>query len=150
VADAAEKEMPGRIGAADVARRSLSNPAGLAGRRIVVVEDDVMVARAIHLSLASLGASVIRYVSAEEALADSAIVDMDFYVSGFRLPGLNGVEFLDAIQKRSTKLVKAVLLTGDSSSDRFGTTQSSPWPVLFKPVDLLSLLSAIEAQDQRR
>jgi PAS domain S-box-containing protein len=147
LAELAAKEASGRIEAADISRSAGNN---LAGRRIVVIEDDAMVATAIQLSLESLGANVIRYGNAEAALEDSAIAGADFYVADFQLPGLNGAEFLDAVQQRSTKPIKALLLTGDMTSRRMGVAQSSPWPVLFKPVDLPSLLAAIRSQDFQR
>ena len=118
----------------------------ITNRRVVVVEDDLMVATATQVSLESYGMSVTRYANAEDALADSEIANADFYISDFRLPGLNGVEFLDAIQQRSTKPIKGVVLTGDMSIERIGTTHSSSWPVFFKPIDLLSLLSVIESE----
>jgi DNA-binding NtrC family response regulator len=116
---------------------------GDARRRIVVVEDDLMVARAIAVSLASLGMSVSCHGNAEDALAHSRIGDADFYISDFRLPGLNGIEFLNALARRSARPVRGVLLTGDTSAERIAITKSSPWPVLFKPVDLTSLIAAI-------
>jgi CheY-like chemotaxis protein/anti-sigma regulatory factor (Ser/Thr protein kinase) len=125
----------------------LRNEAKPAGRRIVLVEDDLMVGIATKLALESCGMAVTRYTTAEEALADSAIADADFYISDLRLPGLNGLELLDAIQQRSGKPIKALVLTGDTSGDRIAITQSSSWPVLFKPIDLSILMSAIASQD---
>jgi PAS domain S-box-containing protein len=118
----------------------------VAGCRIVIVEDDVLVAKATQLLLESLGMRVSSYGSAEEALADSDIADADFYISDFMLAGLNGLEFLNAISQRSKKPVNAVLMTGDTSSERIRIAQSSPWPVLFKPVDISGLLSALALQ----
>lgn len=118
---------------------------GLVGRHAVVVEDDVMVGKAIQFFLESRGMTVARYACAEDALSDSESVPADFYISDLRLPGLNGVQFLDAIQQRSNKSINAVVLTGDTSPDRIEMTQSSCWPVLFKPVDLPKLLAAMEA-----
>lgn len=120
---------------------------GPGGRHIVVVEDDVMVSKAIELSLGSLGMRVTTYANAEDALANSEITDADFYISDFRLLGLNGVQFLDALQRRSAKPIKAAVLTGDTSPDRIEITQLSRWTVLFKPIDLSRLLSEIESQD---
>lgn len=113
--------------------------------RIVLIEDDAMVARAIEASLEAIGMIVARFDTAENALADSAIVDADFYITDLRLPGMNGVEFLGAISERSTKPVNAVVLTGDTSAD----LKSVPWPLLFKPVDLHTLLAAIQSQQPR-
>jgi PAS domain S-box-containing protein len=120
---------------------------GHARRNIVVVEDDVMVAKAIQLSLELQGMSVTRYANAEDALASPEIMTADFYISDFGLPGLNGIEFLDAVRHRLAKPVKAVLLTGDTSSAQITTTESLPWTVLFKPISLPRLLAAIESQD---
>jgi histidinol dehydrogenase len=120
---------------------------GPARRNIVVVEDDVMVAKAIQLSLELQGMSVTRYANAEDALASPEITTADFYISDFGLPGLNGIEFLDALRQRLAKPVKAVLLTGDTSSAQITTTESLPWAVLFKPISLPRLLAAIESQD---
>jgi CheY-like chemotaxis protein len=126
---------------------AVRNEGKLVGRRFVLVEDDLMVGTAMKLALESCGVSVTRYATAEEALADSAIADADFYISDLRLPGLSGLELLDAIQQRSGKPIKALILTGDTSADRIALTQSSGWPVLFKPIDLPKLVSAIESQD---
>ena len=137
-----EREAPSRI---DLP--VLRNGSRLAGRRIVLIEDDLMVGAATKLALESFGMTVTRYSTAEEALADAAIANADFYISDFRLPGLSGLELLDAIQQRSGKPIKALVLTGDTSADQIALTQSSCWPVLFKPIDLPKLVSAIESQD---
>jgi PAS domain S-box-containing protein len=123
--------------------KQVMQPAGL---RIVLVEDDLMVATAMQMTLESSGMTVTRYKTAEEALADSAIADADFYISDLRLPGLSGVEFLDAVQRKATKPIRAALLTGDTAIDKIDMMRSTSWQVLFKPVALSSLLSAIQSQ----
>jgi PAS domain S-box-containing protein len=126
---------------------AVGNEAKPSGCRIVLVEDDLMVATAMKLTLEACGTTVTRYKTAEEALADPAITDADFYISDLRLPGLTGVEFLDAVQRRATKPIHAVVVTGDTAIDRIDMMQSTSWRVLFKPVELSSLLSAIGLQD---
>jgi PAS domain S-box-containing protein len=113
---------------------------------VVVVEDDLMVAKALQYALELAGMCVSSHATAEDALTDPGILDADFYVSDFRLPGLNGVQFLDIIHERAGKPIKAVVLTGDVSSRRLALTRSSGWTVLFKPVELPRLLADIEAQ----
>jgi CheY-like chemotaxis protein len=124
-----------------------SDGAKLAGRRIALIEDDLMVGAATKLALESYGITVTQYTTAEEALEDSAITHADFYISDLRLPGMSGFELLDAIQQRSATPIKALILTGDTSADRITEMQSAGWPVLFKPVSLSKLISAIESQD---
>jgi CheY-like chemotaxis protein len=117
----------------------------LGGRRIAVIEDDWTVAMAIKLSLESLGMRVKTYDNAEVAMASPGIADEDFYICDLRLPGLNGREFLDALQRRSLKRIRGVILTGDTSPERVELVRSSGWPVLFKPIDLSALLSTIKS-----
>lgn len=126
----------------------------LNGRLIVVVEDDAMVAKALQLSLESLGARVACFGSAEAALAAPDIADTDFYIADFQLPGANGVDFLNNVSARSTKPIRAVLLTGQTSphemarfaaSNLVDAPQPIPWTVLFKPVNLPALVSVMEA-----
>ncbi|MEI7430759.1 MAG: PAS domain S-box protein [Betaproteobacteria bacterium] len=118
-----------------------------AGRRIALIENDLMVGIAVKLALESCNMSVTRYSTAEEALADAELEKADFYISDLRLPGMSGVEFLNALQSRSMKPVKAVVMTGDTAVNRIELMGSSSWQMLFKPVDLNKLLSEIEAQD---
>ena len=112
-------------------------------RHAVVVEDDALVVSAIKVSLESIGMRVSAYGSAEQALSSPDISDADVFISDFRLPGLNGVQFLAAIRQHSTKPFKAVILTGDTSRERIAESELSGWPVLFKPIKLATLLSAI-------
>ena len=106
-----------------------------------------MVGTATQLALESCGMTVTRYKTAEEALADSGVADADFYISDLRLPGLSGVEFLDAVQRRATKPIKAVVVTGDMVVNHNELMRSTSWQVLLKPVELQNLLTALESQD---
>lgn len=121
--------------------------AGLVGRRVVVVEDDLLVSAAIRLCLQSIGMYVTTYDNAETALADTEIAGADFYITDFRLPGMDGIRYLGAVQQHSKSPLRAVVLTGDTSADRIEMTKSYGWTVLFKPVDLPKLILAIGSQE---
>ena len=113
------------------------------GWRVVVIEDDLVVAKSIELSLGTLGISVNVFSNAELALSDPEIIGADFYISDFSLPGLNGLQLIDAIQKRSGASIRAVLVTGETSPERIALTAASRWKVLFKPVALSTLLAVM-------
>jgi two-component system CheB/CheR fusion protein len=115
----------------------------LVGKRLVVVEDDAPAAEAIKLALEMAGAQVSLFSTAEGALDCAQALAADYYISDYRLPGMNGMQLLDAIQARSAQAIKAVLLTGNTSPDQPDLMQSSRWKVLFKPIDLPKLLSAM-------
>jgi len=137
-----ERESKARLGATGG-----TTLAKLAGRHIALIENDLMVGIAVKLALESCNMIVTRYITAEEALADSELENADFYISDLRLPGLSGIEFLNALQSRSMKPVKALLMTGDTAVNRIELMGTASWQVLFKPVDLNKLLAEIEAQD---
>jgi CheY-like chemotaxis protein len=118
-------------------------------RRVIVVEDDVMVSTGLVLLFESLGMSVVTFSSATAALQSASTLgeDTDFYLTDLRLPDLSGLEFLQTLQKRLGRSVKAAILTGDTSPERIEIIKSSPWPVLFKPVEPEQLLQLMEEQD---
>jgi PAS domain S-box-containing protein len=116
-------------------------------RHVVVLEDNLLVTIATKTALESCGICVTHYKTAEEALADTGIAAADFYIADLWLPGMNGSEFLDAVQRRTTKPIKAVILTGDLEAQNNEHLRATSWQLLFKPVDLSTLLSAIRSQD---
>lgn len=124
--------------------------ASLRGWRVVVVEDDPMVAKSIELSFQTLSIHTEIFGSAEMALARPEILGADFYISDFVLPGMTGIQLLDAIQQRSDSLIDAVLITGETSPERAALTSSSRWPVLFKPAELSKLLIIMNAAAKAR
>jgi PAS domain S-box-containing protein len=122
------------------------DPLRLAGRRIMLVEDDDLVADSIGAVLESFGALVCRYARADEALADPAVDEVEVFVTDFRLPGgSNGVEFLQAMQRRRSTPVGGVLITGDTTGTRAEAMESAGWKVLYKPIDAGRLLATIVA-----
>ena len=111
------------------------------GWDVVVVEDDPVVAKSIEMSLQAVGVSVECFASAEDALQAPSLPEADFYISDFVLPGINGIEFLDAIQRRSEIPINAILMTGEISSARMKSANRSGWRVVVKPAGLVNLLS---------
>ena len=60
---------------------------------------------------------------------------------------MNGIQFLDTIQSLSPIPIKAILMTGETASDRVTLTKASGWKILFKPAGLASLLSTMDDID---
>jgi signal transduction histidine kinase len=113
-------------------------------RRIMVIEDDSMVSTALTVLLESMGIVVVHCANAASALIKVHSRDyIDFYISDLRLPDINGLELLQQIQRTKQQPIKAAILTGDTSPDRIEVINSSPWPVLFKPVEVTQLLEVM-------
>lgn len=119
---------------------------GLRGWRVVVVEDDPVVAKSIEISLQTLGLQVVVFADAEQALAWPDITGADFYLSDLVLPGQNGLQLLETIAQRVSEPIAAVLMTGETASARIERIKAaSRWPVLIKPADLSRLLAIMNA-----
>ncbi len=120
------------------------NYADLAGRQVVLVDDDPMVAKSIELLFRSMAINVRVFPRGELALESPAITEADFYISDFSLPGMSGLQFLDAVQQRCERAINAVVLTGETSPARIAQAASSRWRVMFKPAELSKLLAAMK------
>lgn len=122
----------------------------LQGRRVVLVEDDYLVAKALEVWFAVYGMRVSSFSAGADALAHPAIMDADYYVSDFRLPGgMNGIELLDAIQIRAARPINALLITGDTAAEQIDAFAANRWQTLFKPVESSMLLLALAAMMPR-
>ena len=118
--------------------------ASVCGWRVVVVEDDPMVAKAVEMSLEEIGMMVRVFHSAEAALEGGEWHGADFFVSDFNLPGMNGLELLGEMEARAGGAIKAVLMTGEIFSGRAAIEAASRWPVLFKPVEMARLVAVMQ------
>ncbi len=115
----------------------------LSGLRVYIIEDDRVLATAIALALETVGMRTSIWNSAEEFLANTADAVADFYIADLRLPGSDGTQLLDAIERRTARSIRAVILTGDTSPEGIQVAQKSRWRILFKPLDIDELLSAL-------
>ncbi|MDO9053336.1 MAG: transporter substrate-binding domain-containing protein [Gallionella sp.] len=117
------------------------------GRKFVVLEDDLLVASAATTLLEGMGAQVSCFSSAEEALLHADIGQADYYIVDFMLGGaLNGIQFLKMLRQKTSAPVKAVLVTGDTSSNFIQESAGLEWPVHYKPVDVKELFASLSAQ----
>jgi CheY-like chemotaxis protein len=96
------------------------------GRRVLVVDDDVLVLELLADMLADLGCDTLTARSATEALgtlADDQTIEI--LISDINMPGLAGSEL--AVRAHSYRpYLKVILLTG-------GTADSQGFPLLRKP-----------------
>jgi len=117
------------------------------GRTFVVLEDDPLVASATTTVLEGMGGKVKCYASAEDALLCTDIGQADYYIVDFMLGGaLNGIQFLKILRQKSGPPIRAVLVTGDTSSNFIHESAGLDWPVQYKPVDVRELLASLSAQ----
>lgn len=117
------------------------------GKRLVVVEDDALVAAGLINLLQGLGAEVLHFHSAEDTLRHSDIGSADFFIVDYALSGkLTGLDLLHQLQQRQRTPIRAVIITGETSSGFIHITRDIPWPTLHKPANLAGLLAALHRQ----
>lgn len=134
----------------DVAAESAQAPqrpledAVIAGRRILVVDNEAAILRSMNDVLAGLGATVHTAAGVAEALAimeDGVRVDLIFV--DYRLDGnVSGVQLAAMLKRYHIDGVALIIVTGDTSSDEIRATAASGSPVLFKPLSAEDLVRA--------
>ncbi len=137
----------------------LREPLGpdLAGKFVVVVEDDASVLEAMQLLLTDWGCRVLAATSSSEALTGLAQSEKlpDIIIADYRLPeSATGVQVIDQIKIALNTDIPGILITGDTAPDRLIEAEASGYPMLHKPVPparlraLVSYLLSSEAGDR--
>jgi signal transduction histidine kinase/BarA-like signal transduction histidine kinase len=116
----------------------------LAGRRVLVVEDEPALASAVSDSLTDAGFIVDRAGDGEEALARVAERPYDLVICDLKMPRVDGMSFYRAIAATTPSLAaRLIFVTGDvvgTEAERFLEESGCRW--LAKPFRLGDLLRA--------
>jgi signal transduction histidine kinase/ActR/RegA family two-component response regulator len=136
--------------AADNPDRKPCSEAALAydfkGKHLVLIEDDQFIAEAMRTSLEQLGIFVTLFGSGEDALNSPSLKNADFIISDHWLPGkINGMKLISNLIQSSKNPIRAVLLTGDSTTTIPIALQTAGCRLLYKPASLETLLSTLSA-----
>jgi len=125
----------------------LEKEKGLAGLRLLAVEDDSDARELVRTILAAAGASVIAVPSAEDALAELDLGVPDVIVADVGMPGKDGYQLLREIRSRDQSRgghVPAIALTAYArKEDRISALNAGFQMHLTKPVDPTGLVYAV-------
>ncbi|HET8872007.1 MAG TPA: PAS domain S-box protein [Aquabacterium sp.] len=127
---------------------AISEQADLQARQIVVVEDDHEVAMSMKLAFEARGMEAMVYGCAEDALRCPEVRKAECFVSDYRLPGMDGLQFLNTIRKTVPRAIKAVLLTGEVLPERIALAKQAGWAVVTKPVRFAEVLAALDGKER--
>jgi two-component system NtrC family sensor kinase len=123
-------------------------------RRLLLVDDEIQVLRAVQRLLAIHDWEVSIAESGEKGLELVDATQPMVVISDFRMPGMNGVEFLTEVKRRSPN-AQRVLFTGhvDFSMLQEAINRSGVFRVIGKPLDhqqlMLTIQGAFEQYDLR-
>lgn len=112
----------------------------LAGRLVVIVEDEPAVRSGLEVLLQGWGAQIVSFESVAEssawaAASDPAQLRPDLLIVDYRLEqGRNGVDAIVALRERFGAAVPAIVVTGSTMSSLDKEAQEKNFHLLLKPV----------------
>ena len=117
----------------------------VAGKRALVLDDELIVLELIHDALASLGLCVDRASCGETALAAFEKNDYDIIISDIKMPGLDGKGFYrEALRLKPEAAGRIIFISGDSVNKETQEFLKSTGNIsLRKPFSIDQLKSAI-------
>jgi DNA-binding NtrC family response regulator len=118
--------------------------------KVLFVDDEMLYVEALAPALRRRGLEVEAVVRGEDALAAlSRSDDVDVVVLDLRLPGLSGIETLEALRVRQAALPVLVLSGTADVVTSARALELGAADVLLKPCDVESLVAAIENACER-
>jgi DNA-binding response OmpR family regulator len=114
-----------------------------------LVEDDRLVAGTVVLALSRSGYTVDHVSSAE--LADSALrhEEFDLAIVDIGLPGADGLQLIERVRKRGSRLPILILTARDGLADRVAGLDTGADDYLAKPFQVAELQARIRALIRR-
>ncbi len=125
--------------------RALSRPTTIPPVRILLIEDDPMIGKAVHHGLVVAGFAV-DWVSdgrAAELALDNGVYDLAVLDLG--LPLKDGMALLAALRSRGQQLPVLIASARDTVADRIAGLQAGADDYLLKPFDLDELVARVRA-----
>ena len=113
--------------------------------RLLLVEDDVMVASGIKLGLCGAGYAVDWVGSAERALEVTRTETFDLAVIDIGLPGMDGLALTQSLRKASHAMPVLILTARDALQDRVQGLDMGGDDYMVKPFELPELLARLRA-----
>ena len=119
----------------------------MAKKRIIIVDDTMSVGRLVESTLTTLGGdlSITVVPSAEEALLESGLYQVDLIVTDYRLPGISGIELVNRVQKRSPQTRIIVMSGVDDRTIESQAIEAGAVAFFAKPLDLERFIAETRA-----
>jgi DNA-binding NtrC family response regulator len=119
--------------------------------KILLVDDEMNTLKVLSAILRKGGYEVYTAKSAEEALEMVSLVTFDSVVTDYKLPGMNGVEFLEVLNKRGSRIPVVMLTAFGTIEKAVDAMRRGAVSYLTKPVNPHELLTLTrEAVEKHR
>lgn len=117
--------------------------------RILLIEDDVLVASGIREALEKAGNAVDHSVAAEPVEHAMELTQYDLAIVDIGLPGMSGHEFIQKIRARGIRVPVLILTARDGIDDRVRGLDLGADDYLVKPFHLSELQARVRALIRR-
>lgn len=108
--------------------------------KLIVVDDDTIMLRAIKTMLSRHGYQVFATTDAEDALDAIQEEEFDLVISDIMMPYVSGIELLSAIKKINKTIPIIIISALDQQEVIFTAFQEGAKDFVKKPIDLNELL----------
>jgi DNA-binding response OmpR family regulator len=116
------------------------------GVRLLVVDDDVAICRALAAGLAQAGFQVVTANDADGATAQAAMTTPDVAIVDLNLPGTGGVDVIRYLKQQHATAVHVIVLTGsDDERSRAEAFDAGTDDYVVKPIGIAELRRRITA-----
>lgn len=118
--------------------------------RILLVEDDPMIAEAVEGALSDELHAVHRVANGLNAMAQLAVNDYQLVLLDLGLPGADGLSVLSRIRAQKNDVPVIILTARDGLEDRLAGLNGGADDYIVKPFHMAELLARIQAVMRRR
>jgi two-component system KDP operon response regulator KdpE len=116
--------------------------------RVLIVEDEPQMLRALHLNLTARGYEVVTAEDGTTALTEVALAEPDVIVLDLGLPDIDGLDVIRAVRGGSQVPI-VVLSARVGSSDKVAALDLGADDFVTKPFDMNELLARLRAATRR-
>jgi two-component system KDP operon response regulator KdpE len=127
---------------------SFSSGAALPGR-ILIVDDDASVRRALHITLQTVGFSTSEASGGEEALMLAGTAKYDVVLLDMNMPGLDGVETCRQLRRLLPRIAILMLTVRDGEDDKVQALEAGADDYVTKPFHIRELTARVRAAVRR-
>jgi len=117
--------------------------------RILIVDDDYAVRRALHITLYDQGFDVSEAASGDEALAIARVIKFDAVLLDINMPGKDGVQVCRELRHAFPRLAILMLTVRNEQDDRVEALDAGADDYVVKPFQMRELTARIRAAVRR-
>jgi two-component system KDP operon response regulator KdpE len=117
--------------------------------RVLIVEDEPQMLRALHLNLSARGYDVVAAEDGTSALNQVALNEPEVIVLDLGLPDIDGLDVIRAVRGSGSHVPIVVLSARAGSSDKVAALDLGADDFVTKPFDMNELLARLRAATRR-